>query len=47
VGRAGRRIDVRRLYVPEKSSEAEILEGDPATAAASLVEKLQKEAKVL
>ena len=47
VGDAGRRVEVRRLYVPEKTAEAEILEGDAATAAAALVDRLQKEAKVL
>ncbi len=47
VGTAGRRVQVTRLYVPEKTAEAEILEGDPKTAAGALVEKLQKEAKVL
>lgn len=47
VGEPGRRIEVTRLYVPEKTSEAEIIEGDAGTAAATLVEKLQKEAKVL
>ena len=47
VGAAGRRIEVKRLYVPEKTAEAEILKGDAATAAAALVERLQKEAKVL
>jgi len=47
VGAAGRRVEVRRLYVPEKTAEAEILQGDAATAAAALVDRLQKEAKVL
>jgi electron transfer flavoprotein beta subunit len=47
VGAAGRRIEVRRLYVPEKTAEAEIFQGDAATAAAALVDRLQKEAKVL
>lgn len=47
IGAAGRRVETTRLYVPEKTSEAEMIEGDPATAAATLVEKLQKEAKVL
>lgn len=47
VGEAGRRVEVTRLYVPEKTSEAEIIEGDAETAAATLVDKLQKEAKVL
>ena len=47
IGAAGRRVEVRRLYVPEKSGEAEMLEGDAATATAALVERLQKQAKVL
>jgi electron transfer flavoprotein beta subunit len=47
VGAAGRKVELKRLYVPEKTAEAEILQGDAATAAASLVERLQKEAKVL
>ena len=47
VGEAGRRVEVTRLYVPEKTSEAEMIEGDAETAAATLVDKLQKEAKVL
>lgn len=41
------RVEVRRLYFPEASSKAEMLEGDPATVAADLVEKLKKEARVL
>ena len=47
VGTAGRKVELKRLYVPEKTAEAEILEGDVATATASLVDRLQKEAKVL
>ena len=47
VGAAGRRIEVRRLYAPEKTARAEILQGDAATSAATLVERLQKNAKVL
>ena len=47
VGEAGRRVEVTKLYVPEKTSEAEMIEGDAETAAATLVDKLQKEAKVL
>ncbi len=47
VGAAGRKVELKRLYVPEKTAEAEILEGDAATATASLVDRLQKEAKVL
>ena len=47
VGKAGREVEVTRLYVPEKAKTAEIIEGDAVTAATTLVEKLQKEAKVL
>lgn len=47
VGAAGRRIEVRRLYVPEKTAQAEILQGDAASSAATLVDRLQKDAKVL
>jgi electron transfer flavoprotein beta subunit len=47
LGAAGSRIEILKLYVPEKAKSAEILQGDPAQAAATLVEKLQKEAKVL
>ena len=47
VGASGRRVEILKLYVPQKTSQAEILEGDAATATARLVEKLQKEAKVL
>ncbi len=47
VGGAGRKTRMTRLYVPEKATGAEIIEGDTATAVATLVEKLQKEAKVL
>ena len=47
VGAAGRRVEVTRLYVPEKTQGAELLEGDAGTAVAALVDRLQKEAKVL
>lgn len=47
VGAAGRSVEVKSLYVPEKSEGAEMIEGDPGAAAAELVERLQKEAKVL
>jgi electron transfer flavoprotein beta subunit len=39
--------ELLRLYVPEASSKAEILEGDPSTVAATLLERLIKEAKIL
>ena len=41
------RIDVTRLYVPQATSHAEMLEGDAATVVATLVEKLRKEVKVI
>jgi electron transfer flavoprotein beta subunit len=47
VGEAGSGVELLALYVPEKTKEAEILEGAPAEAAATLVDRLQKEAKVL
>lgn len=47
VGAAGRRIEITRLYPPEKSAGAEMISGDAATATATLVERLQKTAKVL
>lgn len=47
VGKAGRRTEITRLYVPEKTKGAELIEGDTATAVGTLVDKLQKEAKVL
>jgi electron transfer flavoprotein beta subunit len=38
---------LERIHPPEKSRQAQILEGDPKTAAAKLVEKLKFEARVL
>ncbi len=47
VGKKGSGVELLKLYVPGKAKEAEIFQGDPATAAAALVGKLQQEAKVL
>ncbi len=47
VGAAGSRLELLSVALPEGGSGAEILEGDPATAARALVDKLQKEARVL
>jgi electron transfer flavoprotein beta subunit len=47
VGAAGSRIEIVSVAFPEAGSGAQILEGDAKTAAAKLVEKLQKEARVL
>ena len=41
------RIDIRRLYMPQATRHAEILEGDASTVAKTLVQKLRAEAKVI
>lgn len=41
------KLQVQKFYFPEASKKAEILQGDAATVAATLLEKLRKEAKVL
>ena len=40
-------LQVVRLYFPAAEAKAEILDGDPQQVAATLVDKLKKEAKVL
>jgi electron transfer flavoprotein beta subunit len=47
VGRPGGMYEVKEILVPERKSRVEILTGTPEEAAAKLVEKLRKEAKVL
>src|SRR5262249_16710957 len=47
VGTAGAMYEVKQIFVPERKSKVEILSGTPEEAAAILVEKLRKEAKVL
>lgn len=47
VGAAGSRLEVLSVAFPESGKGAELLEGDPATAARTLVEKLHKEARVI
>ncbi len=47
LGESGSRIEILEVAFPESGEGAQILEGDAATAAKSLVEKLQKEARVL
>lgn len=47
IGTAGSRIHVVDVSFPDTGEGAEMIEGDPATAAKTLVEKLQKEARVL
>jgi electron transfer flavoprotein beta subunit len=47
VGKAGAMYEPKEIFIPEKKSKVEIIGGTPEEAAASLVEKLRKEAKVL
>src|SRR3989442_4593738 len=47
VGKAGAMYEVKEIFIPEKKSKVEMLGGSPEEAAAALVEKLRKEAKVL
>jgi electron transfer flavoprotein beta subunit len=46
-GKAGAMYEVKEISVPERKSKVEIIAGSPEEAAATLVEKLRKEAKVL
>ncbi len=46
-GRTGAMYDVKEILIPERKSKVEILTGTPEEAAAALVEKLRKEAKVI
>lgn len=47
LGAAGSRVEVLRVAFPDSGEGAQIFDGDVATSVASLVEKLQKEARVL
>jgi electron transfer flavoprotein beta subunit len=47
VGDAGSRTKFVKMFFPVSDHKAEIIEGDPKTAAAKLVEKLRNEAKVI
>lgn len=47
VGAAGATIETLSVAFPESGGGAQMIEGDPATAAATLVDKLQKEARAL
>jgi electron transfer flavoprotein beta subunit len=47
LGAAGSRLEVLSVAFPAAGEGAQILEGDPKTAAAALVEKLRQEARVL
>src|SRR5579864_8276278 len=47
IGAAGSRLEIVSVSLPESGKGAQMLEGDAKAAAAKLVEKLQKEARVL
>ncbi len=47
VGRAGALYEVGEVFLPDRKSHVEMIEGTPVEAAAKLIEKLRKEAKVL
>lgn len=47
IGPIGAMYEVKEVLVPERKSRVEILTGTPEEAAAKLVEKLRKEAKVV
>jgi len=47
IGKAGAMYEVKEILIPERKSKVEIISGTPEEAAAVLVEKLKKEAKVL
>lgn len=47
VGAEGSRVEIVSVDLPEAGEGAQLLEGDAATAAAAMVEKLRQEARVL
>ena len=47
IGNAGAMYDAKEILIPERKSKVEIISGTAEEAAATLVEKLRKEAKVL
>jgi len=47
VGKSGAMYDVKEIFLPERKSHVDIIGGKPDEAAAKLVEKLRKEAKVI
>jgi len=47
LGKAGAMYEPKEILLPERKSKVEIIIGTPEEAAATLVEKLRKEAKVL
>ncbi len=47
VGAAGATVEILSVALPESGGGAQMIDGDPATAAKTLIEKLRKEARVL
>ena len=47
LGHAGSRLEILDVAFPESGAGAQLIEGDPATAARTLIEKLRNEARVL
>lgn len=47
LGSAGSRLEILDVAFPESGGGAQIIEGDPATAARTLIDKLRNEARVL
>lgn len=44
---AAAQVEIRKVYLPQRSRQAQLLEGSPQEAAAKLVEKLKFEARVI
>ncbi len=47
LGAAGSRLEILDVAFPDRGAGAQIIEGDPATAARTLIDKLRNEARVL
>jgi len=47
VGRSGAMYDIGEVFLPERKSHVEMIEGTPVETAVKLIEKLRKEAKAL
>src|SRR5262245_23990201 len=47
IGKTGAMYEVKEVFIPERKSKVEMIGGTPEEIAATLVEKLRKEAKVL
>jgi electron transfer flavoprotein beta subunit len=47
VGAAGSRVEIVSVGFPETGAGAQMIEGDAASAAATLIDKLRKEARVI